>query len=337
MNGGLGSALRGSPAATKGRKRKKGAVTAQAVSGPAGGENTGNKLAMTLGLGAQAIMGAHQKHPFAMVGGMVAEQERGKAYGGALSALLAGEEPDKGQVEMLSPQQVDKLATVQMQLKKGKVADLSEIMKMAKGILDMGLPEDQQVTAIGNLFKMGGLSEPLTAAETFRKAKGAGDVAEDLIEAEGRVKKDVEGIKARSAKELAEIRVGWEQDLASLRAGTQIEIAEIRAAATRYGADKQTDRFMKELNRRFTADPETREKWATALKMVQIENQAQMVPDSEFFKQSLVNALKWVGLDDEAVGIAREAGIKAEGGAEEGGELSDNWLFEGLPSQAKKK
>jgi len=333
MAKGLGATLSGGPAATKGRARKKGAATAQAVSGPAGGSNTANKLAVALGMGAQAVMGPFQQHPFAQVGGMVVEHERGKAYGGALANLLAGKEAD---VSMLSPQQVDKLATVQMQLKKGKVADLSEIMKMAKGILDMGLPEDQQVTAIGNLFKMGGLSEPLTAAETFRKAKGAGDVAEDLIEAEGRVKKDVEGIKARSAKELAEIRVGWEQDLASLRAGTQIKIAEIRAAATRYGADKQTDRFMKELNRRFTTDPETREKWATALKMVQIENQAQMVPDSEFFKQSLVNALKWVGLDDEAVGIAREAGIKAEGGAEEGGELSDNWLFEGT-SQAKKK
>jgi len=336
MNGGLGSALRGSPAATKGRKRKKGAVTAQAVSGPAGGENTGNKLAMTLGLGAQAIMGAHQKHPFAMVGGMVAEQERGKAYGGALSALLAGEEPAKGQVEMLSPQQVDKLATVQMQLKKGKVADVTEGMKLAQQVMDMDLMPGQQEKAIGNIFRIIGLDEPLEAAKTFRRGKGKVDVAKEVIEAETTKGVKLEQSRRRTATEVAEIRGEYEGMITQIRAGATLEAAEISAAASKYGADKQTQRFMEEMNRRFTKDPEKREDWTKVLGLMGVALRNQLTPDPVLFKETLVDILKLLNMDEEAVGIAREAGIKTEGDSQEDWDDFRESLFEGT-SQAKKK
>jgi len=328
MTSGIGSALRGGPAATKGRKRKMGAVTAQAVSGPAGGSNTANKLAVALGLGAQAVMGPFQQHPFAQVGGMVVEHERGKAYGGALSALLAGEEPDKGQVEMLSPQQVDKLSQVQLQLKKGKMADLTEAMKLVKQVMDADLPEAQQNTAIGNIFKVAGLDTPL--AKGLGKGKGALDVAKEIITAETEGKVKVEGEKRRTAKEVAEIRGGWDEIVAHTRAAATVDAAEIRAATSKYGADKQTQRFMEEMNRRFTKDPEKREDWTKVLGLMGVALRNQLTPDPVLFKETLVDILKLLNMDEEAVGIARDAGIKAEGGEEEGGELSDSWLFEGL-------
>ena len=120
----------------------------------------------------------------------------------------------------LSPEQVKSALSLQEAAKKSKVLEVSEVVKLAKDITSLDIPEDVRGRLLETLYKSAGLEAGVKGAKQLATGKSPLEQTKEIIKERGA--QEIEAIKAKGDidKYITQLRIGADIRLGELKQST---------------------------------------------------------------------------------------------------------------------